>query len=64
MLGRLENSFIKQNRFVSDASHELRTPIAIINGYVSMLMRWAKSNPDILEESIDAIKSETAHGLL
>ena len=59
MLARLEKSFIRQNRFVSDASHELRTPLSIISGYIGMLGRWAMSNPDLLEESVAAIKSET-----
>lgn len=40
MLDRIENSYETQNRFTSDASHELRTPIAVIQGYINMLDRW------------------------
>lgn len=58
MLDRIENSYELQNQFVSDASHELRTPIAVIQGYVNMLCRWGKSDAAILDESINAIKSE------
>ncbi len=61
MIGRLEVSFNKQNQFISDASHELRTPISVIQGYANLISRWGKSDPDILEESIDNIKSETEH---
>jgi signal transduction histidine kinase len=59
MLDRIENSYETQNRFTSDASHELRTPIAVIQGYINMLDRWGKADGEILEESIDAIKSES-----
>ncbi len=61
MIDRLENSFQRQNQFVSDASHELRTPISVIQGYANLINRWGKSDPDILQESIDSILSETEH---
>lgn len=61
MLKRLHNSYRQQIRFVDDASHELRTPIAVIQGYINMLDRWGKSDENILEESISAIKSEAEH---
>lgn len=61
MIDRLEKAFHRQNQFVSDASHELRTPISVIQGYASLINRWGKSNPDVLQESIDSILSETEH---
>lgn len=61
MLKRLEESKRKQIRFVDDASHELRTPIAVIQGYVNMLDRWGKDDPKVMEESISAIKHESEH---
>ncbi len=61
MLKRLEDSKRKQIRFVDDASHELRTPIAVIQGYVNMLDRWGKDDPKVMEESIAAIKNESEH---
>lgn len=61
MLKRLEESKRKQIRFVDDASHELRTPIAVIQGYVNMLDRWGKDDPKVMEESITAIKNESEH---
>ena len=60
MLDRIERSYNSQKQFVSDASHELRTPIAVIQGYVNMLSRWGKDDPTVLEEGISAIAQETA----
>ena len=61
MLERIELAYETQNRFTSDASHELRTPIAVIQGYVNMLDRWGKADGEVLDESIDAIKSEASN---
>jgi two-component system, OmpR family, sensor histidine kinase ArlS len=60
MINRLKLSFLKQNQFVSDASHELRTPISVIQGYIGLIDRWGKEDRNVLQESIDAIKNETA----
>ncbi len=59
MLDRIQSAYEKQNQFVSDASHELRTPIAVIQGYANLLDRWGKSDSQVLEESIAAIKTES-----
>lgn len=61
MLKRLDEAKRKQIRFVDDASHELRTPIAVIQGYVQLLDRWGKEDPKIRDEAIEAIKTEAEH---
>ena len=61
LLSRMHDAYRQQAQFVSDASHELRTPIAVIQGYVRMLDRWGKDDEKVLEESIAAIKAETEH---
>ena len=59
MLDRLERSYESQKQFVSNASHELRTPIAVIQGYSRMLARWGSSDPEILNEAVEAIGDES-----
>lgn len=58
MMDRIQKSVQQQNRFVSDASHELRTPISVIQGYTNLLARWGKDDRKVLEESISALQSE------
>ena len=61
LLLRMNQAYKSQTRFVSDASHELRTPIAIIQGYINMLDRWGKQDEQTTQEAINAIKEESAH---
>ncbi len=61
MLSRMHDTYLQQARFVNDASHELRTPISVIQGYANMLDRWGKEDEEILDESITAIKHESEH---
>jgi signal transduction histidine kinase len=61
LIVRMHNGYRQQVRFVDDASHELRTPIAVIAGYADMLERWGKTDPQVLDESIRAIQTETEH---
>ncbi|AZN41109.1 HAMP domain-containing sensor histidine kinase [Paenibacillus albus] len=59
MMDALELSFNRQSQFVEDASHEFRTPIAIIEGHLKLLNRWGKDDPAVREESIAAALQET-----
>ncbi len=56
---RIRENFLKQKQFVSNASHELKTPIAIIKSYAQLIQRQGKVNPEVIEESVEAIDFET-----
>lgn len=58
MIDHLRESFNKQEQFVSDASHELKTPIAIVKSYAQLLERRGLERSEIFRESIHAIDTE------
>ena len=59
MMDEIQHGFDEQTRFVSDASHELKTPLTALNGHLSMLKRWGKNDKERLEKSLDICISET-----
>ncbi len=52
-LGRLENLFHSQRRFMADVGHELRTPLTVIRGNVDLMRRIGAD-----DESLCGIESE------
>jgi signal transduction histidine kinase len=58
MLDRLEDSAVRQQRFLSDTSHELRSPLASLRQTAEV----ARSHPAAVdrEELVDAVLEETA----
>lgn len=59
MLKRLKTQTDAQIDFVNNASHELKTPIFIINGYINLIKRWGHENEEITKEAIESIEEET-----
>ncbi len=56
---RLRESEARLRRFVADASHELRTPIAAISAYAELFGRGASEQKEDLERLMGGIQSET-----
>lgn len=56
---KLQADYDREKAFTSNVSHELKTPISIIDGHANLLKRWGKNDPAQLEQSIDAILHET-----
>jgi two-component system OmpR family sensor kinase len=60
MLGRLSDDRLRMRRFLADASHELRTPIAAVSAYAELFSRGADSRPEDLARILRGIENETA----
>ena len=58
MMDEVQEAFDEQGRFVSDASHELKTPLTALHGHLGMLKRWGKNDKERLEKSLDICLNE------
>ncbi|MCO5990808.1 HAMP domain-containing histidine kinase [Actinoallomurus spadix] len=65
MLGQIETAFRAREaseerlrRFIADASHELRTPVATVRGYAELVRRGAADRPDDLAKTMARIEAE------
>jgi heavy metal sensor kinase len=59
LLARLDASFEQQRRFMADASHELRTPIAIMRSEAEVALSEPDTSTRELRESIAIFRDET-----
>lgn len=59
MIERVEGTMEQQRRFVADVSHELKTPLTVIEGYAKLLQRWGQEDESVRAEAIDHILTES-----
>ena len=60
LLARLQEAFARERQFISDASHELKTPLTSINANAQLLLRWGDKNEEIRRESLETIEAESS----
>ena len=58
LLARLDESFTQQQRFMADASHELRTPVAIVRGEAEVALSQALRPSEEYRESLAIVQDE------
>ena len=59
LLGRVGDAFRTQRQFVADASHELRTPIAIIRGEADVTLRRSTRDEAEYRDALQVIQEES-----
>ncbi len=66
MADRIEDAFAAQvesenrvRRFIADASHELRTPVTALGGYIDVLRRGAAQSPQAMDAALGMMARES-----
>jgi len=60
LLARLEDSFVRQRGFMADASHELRTPTAVLRTEADVILAQPHRSEEEYRESLTVIRDAAA----
>jgi two-component system, OmpR family, sensor kinase len=58
LLGRLDRSFEQQRQFMADASHELRSPVAVISGEAELALARRDRAPEDYRDALGTVHGE------
>lgn len=59
LIVRISDAFEFQKRFISDSSHELKSPLTTIKGYAQLIIKRGAERPEIIDEGMSVIKNES-----
>ncbi|MBO0437142.1 sensor histidine kinase [Vagococcus fluvialis] len=59
LLIKQEEAIEREKKFITNASHDLKTPIAAIRGHVKLIQRRGESHPEIIPKSLSFIDTES-----
>jgi signal transduction histidine kinase len=59
LLQRLQNALERERQFVSDAGHELRTPLSLLTTELELALRRPRSNPELIAALRSALHETT-----
>jgi signal transduction histidine kinase len=59
LLQRLQNTLERERQFVSDAGHELRTPLSLLTTELELALRRPRSNPELIAAIRSALEETT-----
>lgn len=58
LMTKMEDIHLRQQQFIGNASHELKTPLTVVESYTNLLLRRGVTDENLTQEALDAISSE------